>query len=148
MAQEFDIELMNNQEQRLPCILILDTSASMSGEPIQELQSGLDYFAKDVQADDDACQKVQIMVIKCGGDANFSSKPTLIKLTLLSLIFSLCMPRSNRDAVVSINSDVVLSGPATAIPLPNSIESINPVIRVLTFMFMSLKPCGTYYQYY
>jgi len=69
MAQEFDIELMNNQEQRLPCILILDTSASMSGEPIQELQSGLDYFAKDVQADDDACQKVQIMVIKCGGDA-------------------------------------------------------------------------------
>lgn len=73
MAQEFDIELMNNQEQRLPCILILDTSASMSGKPIEELQSGLEYFAKDVQSDDDAKQKVQIMVIKCGGSAEVIS---------------------------------------------------------------------------
>jgi len=73
VAQEFDIELMNNQEQRLPCILILDTSASMSGEPIKELQSGLEYFAKDVQSDDDAKQKVQIMVIKCGGSAEVIS---------------------------------------------------------------------------
>lgn len=76
MAQEFDIELMNNQEQRLPCILILDTSASMSGEPIEELQSGLDYFAKDVQSDDDAKQKVQIMIIKCGGNAEIISEWT------------------------------------------------------------------------
>ena len=73
MAQEFDIELMNNQEQRLPCILILDTSASMSGNPINELQSGLEFFAQDVQADDDASQKVQIMIIKCGGSAEVIS---------------------------------------------------------------------------
>tara|TARA_B110000503_G_C7007184_1_gene354108 strand:- start:135 stop:788 length:654 start_codon:yes stop_codon:yes gene_type:complete len=73
MAQEFDIELMNNQEQRLPCILILDTSSSMSGNPINELQSGLDFFAKDVKSDDDASQKVQIMVIKCGGEAEIIS---------------------------------------------------------------------------
>ena len=73
MAQEFDLELMNNQEQRLPCILILDTSASMSGDPINELQSGLKYFESDVKSDDDASQRVQIMIIKCGGDAEIIS---------------------------------------------------------------------------
>ena len=76
MAQEFDLELINNQEQRLPCVLILDTSASMSGNPIEELQSGLDYFAQDVKSDDDASQKVQIMVIKCGGSAEIISNWT------------------------------------------------------------------------
>ena len=73
MAQEFDLELINNQEQRLPCVLILDTSASMSGNPIEELQNGLDYFTNDVKSDDDASQKVQIMVIKCGGSAEIIS---------------------------------------------------------------------------
>ena len=76
MAQEFDLELINNQEQRLPCVLILDTSASMSGNPIEELQTGLDYFAQDVKSDDDASQKVQIMVIKCGGSAEIISNWT------------------------------------------------------------------------
>jgi len=76
VAQEFDLELINNQEQRLPCVLILDTSASMSGNPIEELQSGLDYFAQDVKSDDDASQKVQIMVIKCGGSAEIISNWT------------------------------------------------------------------------
>ena len=38
MKDFFDLELMNNQEQRLPCVLILDTSTSMLGQPIEELK--------------------------------------------------------------------------------------------------------------
>ena len=68
MVQEFNIELMNNQEQRLPCVLILDTSYSMHGEPIRQLEEGLKLFEDDIKTDDDAKQKVQIMVISCGGD--------------------------------------------------------------------------------
>jgi uncharacterized protein YegL len=67
---DFDIELANNQEQRLPCVLVLDTSYSMDGEPISELQSGLELFAHELKNDDDASQKVQMLVIKCGGNAD------------------------------------------------------------------------------
>ena len=66
---DFDIELANNQEQRLPCVLVLDTSYSMDGRPITELQEGLELFAHELKNDDDASQKVQVLVIKCGGSA-------------------------------------------------------------------------------
>jgi uncharacterized protein YegL len=69
MVQEFDLELVNNQEQRLPCVLVLDTSYSMSGEPINELLSGVELLAHELKSDEEASQKVQVMIIKCGGDA-------------------------------------------------------------------------------
>jgi uncharacterized protein YegL len=73
MVQEFDLELMNNQEQRLPCVLVLDTSASMHGEPIEELSAGLDILCEELKSDDDASQKVQVLVVKCGGRAEILS---------------------------------------------------------------------------
>ena len=66
---DFDIELANNQEQRLPCVLVLDTSYSMDGSPISELQGGLELFAHELKSDDDASQKVQVLIVKCGGNA-------------------------------------------------------------------------------
>ena len=68
MAQEFDEELVNNHQQRLPCVLILDTSLSMRGDPIKEMEEGIKLFEKDIKSDDDAKEKVDIMIIKCGGD--------------------------------------------------------------------------------
>ena len=35
---------VTNPAPRCPVILLLDTSGSMSGEPLRELQSGLDQF--------------------------------------------------------------------------------------------------------
>ena len=43
-VQTFDLDLVNNQEQRLPCVLVLDTSFSMSGQPIHELREGLEIL--------------------------------------------------------------------------------------------------------
>ena len=72
MVQEFDLELVNNQEQRLPCVLVLDTSYSMSGEPISELLSGVELLAHELKSDEEASQKVQVMMIMSyhaeGGD--------------------------------------------------------------------------------
>lgn len=73
MVQEFDLELVNNQEQRLPCVLVLDTSYSMNGEPINELLSGLELLAHNLKDDDQAAQKVQLLIVKCGGDAEVIS---------------------------------------------------------------------------
>ena len=68
-VQTFDLDLVNNQEQRLPCVLVLDTSFSMSGQPIHELREGLEIFAHELKTDDDASQKVQVLIVKCGGNA-------------------------------------------------------------------------------
>ena len=66
--EHFDIGLLDNQQQRLPCVLVLDSSYSMTGAPIEELNKGLKVFENELKNDEDACKKVQIMVIKCSGN--------------------------------------------------------------------------------
>ena len=34
-------DLIDNPEQRCPCLLLLDTSGSMAGQPIEALNAGL-----------------------------------------------------------------------------------------------------------
>jgi uncharacterized protein with von Willebrand factor type A (vWA) domain len=38
-------EFVDNPEPRCPCLLLLDTSASMAGRRINELNAGLETFA-------------------------------------------------------------------------------------------------------
>ena len=63
-----DVTLRDNNSQRLPCILVLDASASMSGDPIGELNGGLKILEGELKRDDIASQRVQLLVIKFGGD--------------------------------------------------------------------------------
>ncbi|MEH2268203.1 MAG: hypothetical protein V7K68_07180 [Nostoc sp.] len=44
-------EFFENPENRCPVILLLDTSGSMSGQPILELNRGLATFKADVLKD-------------------------------------------------------------------------------------------------
>ena len=46
-----DIIFAENPEPRCPCVLLLDTSASMSGQPIQELNLGLSAYFDELLAD-------------------------------------------------------------------------------------------------
>ena len=41
---DFSAEAAENYEQKCLCVLVLDVSGSMSGEPIQELNKGLQDF--------------------------------------------------------------------------------------------------------
>lgn len=63
-----DIQLSDNTSQRLPCILVLDGSGSMGGIPIQELNQGLKVLEEELKNDDTASQRVQLSVIRFGGD--------------------------------------------------------------------------------
>lgn len=63
-----DVALRDNQSQRLPCVLLLDGSGSMSGAAIQELNSGLQLLSEEIKKDDIASQRVQLLVIRFGGD--------------------------------------------------------------------------------
>src|SRR5688572_1553468 len=60
------IEFADNPEPRCPCILLLDTSASMKGEPIRELNNGLLAFKDELIADSMASKRTEIAVISFG----------------------------------------------------------------------------------
>lgn len=62
-----DNDLISNPSPRCACVLVLDTSASMDGAPIRELNAGLQMFIQAVQEDDVASFSVELSVITAGG---------------------------------------------------------------------------------
>ena len=56
-----------NPEPRLPCVLLLDVSASMSGKPIGELNEGLQTYRNELLADPLAAKRVEAAVVTFGG---------------------------------------------------------------------------------
>ncbi|RQR44810.1 VWA domain-containing protein [Burkholderia sp. Bp9140] len=56
----------DNPEPRCPCLLLLDTSASMSGAPINELNAGVVAFKDDLAADTLAMKRVEVAVVTFG----------------------------------------------------------------------------------
>ncbi len=63
-------EFAENPENRCPVILLLDTSGSMNGEPIQALNEGITAFKKDVLKDTQATLSVEVAMIKFGETVN------------------------------------------------------------------------------
>lgn len=59
-------EFAENPEPRCPCILLLDTSGSMEGESIRELNHGLQMFRQELFEDSLSMKRVEIAVITFG----------------------------------------------------------------------------------
>ncbi|HXK09214.1 MAG TPA: VWA domain-containing protein [Vicinamibacteria bacterium] len=55
-----------NPEPRCPCLLLLDVSGSMAGEPITELNAGLKAFRDELVADELASKRVEVACITFG----------------------------------------------------------------------------------
>jgi uncharacterized protein YegL len=62
-------EFVENPEPRCPVVLLLDTSGSMSGEPIEELNRGLQAFEQALKADELAALRVEVALVTFGGKA-------------------------------------------------------------------------------
>lgn len=60
------VEFAKNPEPRCPCILLLDTSSSMSGTKIAELNGGLQTFAEELRSDAMAAKRVEVAIITFG----------------------------------------------------------------------------------
>lgn len=58
-----DIEFAENPEPRCPCVLLLDTSGSMSGSPINALNEGLQTFKNALTQDGLASRRVEIAIV-------------------------------------------------------------------------------------
>lgn len=67
ISLQSSVQFANNPEPRCPCVLLLDTSGSMTGAPIEELQRGLKALRDDLVQDPLACQRVEIAVVTFGG---------------------------------------------------------------------------------
>ncbi|MBL8529795.1 MAG: VWA domain-containing protein [Burkholderiales bacterium] len=60
------IEFADNPEPRCPCVLLLDTSGSMSGTKIAELNDGLRTFAEELKSDGMAAKRVEVAIVTFG----------------------------------------------------------------------------------
>ncbi len=56
----------DNPEPRCPCVLLLDTSGSMAGQPIAELNAGLTTFKDELSADPLAVKRVEVGLVTFG----------------------------------------------------------------------------------
>lgn len=74
------VEIANPQHPHCATVLVVDTSGSMSGDKIRQLNEGIDFFRQDVTADDLARKRVEVAMVAFGGDVRvehgFSSVDT------------------------------------------------------------------------
>jgi len=59
-------DFATNPEPRCPVVLLLDTSGSMSGQPIAELNDGLRVLQRDLVSDELASRRVEIAIVSFG----------------------------------------------------------------------------------
>jgi len=75
---DFSNELPANYEQKCACILVLDTSGSMDGEPINELNKGLQHFKAEIQEDITASNRLEVSVVTFNNIINIENQPCLV----------------------------------------------------------------------
>lgn len=59
-------EFADNPEPRCACLMLLDTSGSMSGTPIRELNAGLKTFEEELKADSLSAKRVEVAIVSFG----------------------------------------------------------------------------------
>jgi uncharacterized protein YegL len=57
----------DNPDPRAPCVLLLDVSGSMRGEPIKQLNEGVVTFKDELTADSLAAKRVEVAIVTFGG---------------------------------------------------------------------------------
>jgi uncharacterized protein YegL len=99
---ETAIEFAENPEPRCPCVLLLDTSGSMEGAPIEALHKGLAAFKADLAGDKSACRRVEVAVITFDDTVNVVQKfvtPDIFELPTFTAGGHTCMAQGILDAL-------------------------------------------------
>lgn len=61
-------DLVNNPTARVPVCLCLDTSGSMDGQPINELNEGVRLFYEAIKEDETALYSAEVSIVTFGGN--------------------------------------------------------------------------------
>lgn len=75
---DFSHEVALNGADKCLCILVLDTSGSMSGKPINELNNGLKQFQSDILNDPAATIQLEVSIITFGSTVQQIQAPAAI----------------------------------------------------------------------
>ena len=67
-----------NYEQKCLCVLVLDVSGSMEGDPIRQLNTGLQEFRKEILNDFVATQRLEVSIVAFGSKAEVVQEPALV----------------------------------------------------------------------
>lgn len=73
MAKIIDAVFKDNSSQRTPCVIVVDGSGSMEGDPINNLNAALQAFETALKDDDEASVRVQVKIIRLGDDDEATS---------------------------------------------------------------------------
>jgi hypothetical protein len=73
-------EFADNPEPRCPCALLLDTSGSMRGQPVSELNQAIRTFKDELMGDEMAANRLEVAIIgfRSIADSNRLSSSRLI----------------------------------------------------------------------
>ncbi len=64
------VEFAENPEPRCPCVLLLDTSGSMQGTPIEALNQGLQTFKEELIKNSLASRRVEVAIVTFDSQVN------------------------------------------------------------------------------
>ena len=74
----FEGQSPDNFEQKCLCVLVVDVSGSMSGEPINQLNKGLKEFHNEVISDFVASQRLEVSIVTFGSSVSCIQEPNLV----------------------------------------------------------------------
>jgi len=61
------VSFAENPDPRCPCVLLLDTSGSMAGPPIEALNAGIAQYREELASDSIAARRVDLALVTFGG---------------------------------------------------------------------------------
>lgn len=76
---DFSAEAAENYEQKCLCVLVLDVSGSMGGQPIEELNKGLQDFYNEISADATTSQRLEVSLITFSHIVKTIQEPALVE---------------------------------------------------------------------
>jgi len=83
----FDIESPQNYEQKSLCVLLLDVSASMSGNQIRSLQNGIEAFHQEILEDPTTSNRLEVAIITFGSNVRIVQQPALVSQFIMPQLF-------------------------------------------------------------
>ncbi len=75
-----DVKPAENYSEKCLCVLVLDTSASMSGEPIAQLQEGISLLQQELAKDAVASERVEVCIVTFDAEVDCIQEPVRAEL--------------------------------------------------------------------